>query len=73
MTSHTIRAIKQYSINYRIGDSLVALMDYYNVTNLACITEEMGLIFLKKLQEGEIKIPHIQLTINDLDIGQGDD
>lgn len=37
-------------------DSLLALMDYYQVNNLRSITEEMGQEFLAKLENGEITI-----------------
>lgn len=56
MTETTTKAIKEYSKDYRNGDALVALMDYYDVPNLMQISEENARKFLEKLKSGEIKI-----------------
>lgn len=66
MTSETTQAIKKYSTDYEDSNALLALMDYYDVTNLHDISESMGLVFLKKLQDGEIILPYERITIIDL-------
>lgn len=42
--------IKQYSRDTEIADSLLALMDYYDKTNLMDISEEQALKFLALLE-----------------------
>lgn len=56
MTHKTTMDIKRYSTDLNGANALEALMGYYNVTNLASISEECGLSFLDKLKEGEINI-----------------
>lgn len=56
MTHDTTMQIAKYSTDEKRGNALEALMDYWHVTNLANISEEMGLEFLAKLQSGEIRI-----------------
>lgn len=73
MTSETTQAIKKYSTDYEDSNALLALMNYYDVTNLHDVSESMGLIFLKKLQSGEITLPYERITIIDLQVNQGDD
>ena len=53
----TTLAIKAYATDRFQQNSLLALMDYFKVTNLQEITQEMGEIFLAKLESGEIRIP----------------
>ena len=67
MTSETTKAIKKYSTDYEDSNALLALMDYYDVTNLHDISESMGLVFLKKLQDGEIRLPYERTPITDLE------
>ena len=73
MTSETTKAIKKYSTDYEDSNALLALMDYYDVTNLYDVSESMGLVFLKKLQDGEIRLPYERIPIIDVEINQGDD
>ena len=73
MTSETTQSIKKYSTDYEDSNALLALMDYYDVNNLHDVSESMGLVFLKKLQDGEIKLPYERILIIDLEINQGDD
>ena len=56
VTTETTRAIKELSGDSEEAKALLALMNYWGVTNLACITEAMGLEFLEKVRGGEIKI-----------------
>ena len=56
MSSETTGAIRAYARDEEQADSLMALMDWYGVTRLADITEEMGKYFLQKLKDGEIRI-----------------
>ena len=56
LTTSTTQKIKAYSTHMDIANSLLALMDYYHVTSLAEITEEMGIHFLQLLQNGDIII-----------------
>jgi hypothetical protein len=56
MTYDTTMQIAKYSTDEKHSNALEALMDYWHVTNLANISEEMGLEFLGKLQRGEIRI-----------------
>lgn len=56
MTHKTTMEIKMYSTDINGANALEALMDYYNVSNLACISEADGLSFLDKIKEGEIRI-----------------
>ena len=57
MTEMTTREIKKFATDMQKANSLEALMDYYGVTNLMCISEEQALNFLAKLENGEIRIP----------------
>lgn len=66
MTSETTKAIKKYSTDYEDSNALLALMDYYNVTNLHDVSESMGLVFLKKLQDSEISLPYERISIINL-------
>ena len=56
MDSKVTGAIREYSRDENQSDSLLALMDFYGVTRLADITDEMGKYFLQKLKDGEIRI-----------------
>lgn len=56
MDSKVTGAIREYSRDENQSDSLLALMDYYGVTRLMDITNEMGIYFLQKLKDGEIHI-----------------
>ena len=56
MTSYTTKAIKELSTDSERSESLIALMNYWGKTNLACISEPMALEFLEKVRNGEIKI-----------------
>lgn len=56
MTASTTAKISRYSTDERGQTALLALMDFYSVTNLLSISEEMGLEFLKKLESGEVVI-----------------
>lgn len=56
LTASTTQKIKAYSTHMDVANSLLALMDYYHVTSLAEITEEMGIHFLQLLQNGDIII-----------------
>lgn len=56
MSHDTTMRIKAFAKDREEQDSLLALMDFYEVNALSCITEEMGLAFLSKLENGEITI-----------------
>lgn len=56
MTYDTTMAIRTYSKDYEQTDAYEALLDYYGKTNLLNISEEMGLAFLQKLRDGEIRL-----------------
>ena len=56
MTSSTTMAILAYSRDEAQTDAFEALLDYYGKTNLLNISEEMGLVFLQKLRDGEIRL-----------------
>lgn len=56
MTRDTTMAIKAYSRDKAQTDAYEALLDYYGKTNLLNISEEMGLAFLQKLRDGEIRL-----------------
>lgn len=56
MTSATTIAIRNYSTDEENSNALLALMNYFEVNNLASITEEMGQEFLGKLESGEITV-----------------
>lgn len=56
MTSATTIAIRNYSTDEKNSNALIALMNYFEVNNLASITEEMGQEFLGKLESGEITV-----------------
>jgi hypothetical protein len=49
-------AIRAYSRDEAQTDAFEALLDYYGKTNLLNISEEMGLAFLQKLRDGEIRL-----------------
>lgn len=56
MTHSTTMAIRAYSRDEAQTDAYDALLDYYGKTNLLNISEEMGLAFLQKLRDGEIRL-----------------
>lgn len=56
MTYSTTMAIRAYSRDEAQTDAFEALLDYYGKTNLLNISEEMGLAFLQKLRNGEIRL-----------------
>ena len=56
MTSYTTNEIKKYSTDREQSNALLALMDYYHKDCLMKISEEQALVFLEKLQNGEITI-----------------
>ena len=56
VTHETTIAIKAYSRDEAQTDAYNALLDYYGKTNLLNISEEMGLAFLQKLRDGEIRL-----------------
>lgn len=56
MTYSTTMAICAYSRDEAQTDAFEALLDYYGKTNLLNISEEMGLAFLQKLRDGEIRL-----------------
>jgi hypothetical protein len=56
MTYGTTMAIRAYSRDEAQTDAFEALLDYYGKTNLLNISEEMGLAFLQKLRDGEIRL-----------------
>jgi hypothetical protein len=62
MSSETTGAIRAYARDEEQADSLLALMDWYGVTRLMDITEEMGKYFLQKLKDGEIRIYNEKTT-----------
>lgn len=57
MTSETTAKIRRFSTDGRESNALEALMDWYGVTNLMHISEEIALNFLAKLENGEVRIP----------------
>lgn len=57
MTEKTTFAIKKFATDEEQANAFEALFDYYGVTNLLSVSEEMGLEFLAKLESGEIRIP----------------
>ena len=56
MTHATTMEIKSYSRDEAQTDAYNALLDYYDKTRLSDISEEMGLAFLQKLRDGEIRL-----------------
>ena len=56
MTHETTILIKAYSRDGAQIDAYNALLDYYGKTGLSDISEEMGLAFLWKLRDGEIRL-----------------
>ena len=56
MTHNTTMLIKSYSRDEAQTDAFNAVLDYYGKTNLLNISEEMGLAFLQKLRDGEIRL-----------------
>lgn len=56
MTHSTTVAIKAFSRDENQTDAYEALLNYYGKTNLLNISEEMGLAFLQKLRDGEIRL-----------------
>lgn len=56
MTHATTMEIKSYSRDEAQTDAYNALLDYYGKTRLSDISEEMGLAFLQKLRDGEIRL-----------------
>lgn len=62
MTHDTTMAIRAYSRDEAQTDAYEALLDYYGKTNLLNISEEMGLAFLQKLRDGEIRLYDEKIT-----------
>lgn len=56
MTSTTLEKIKAFGKDQFKQDALDALLDYYGQTALIKISEVQALVFLHKLESGEIKI-----------------
>ena len=56
MTSYTTQEIKKLA---KDTDALIALMNYYKVTNLMSISEPMALDFLNKVKNEEIEIKEL--------------
>lgn len=56
MCHETTMRIKAYAKDPMQQESLLMLMDYFDVDNLYSITEEMGQEFLGKLESGEITV-----------------
>lgn len=56
MTSTTLEKIKAYGKDKYKQDALEALLNYYGKTALKYISEEQALVFLHKLESGEVKI-----------------
>lgn len=56
MTVETTAKIRKFSSNPETNNALLALLDYYGKIGLAEITEEEGLAFLEKLENGVITI-----------------
>lgn len=56
MTHNTTMAIKEFSRDENQTDAYEALLDYYGKIDLLNISEEMGLAFLQKLRDGEIRL-----------------
>lgn len=56
MTSKTLEKIKAFGKDQFKQDALEALLDYYGQTALINISEVQALVFLHKLESGEIKI-----------------
>ena len=56
MSETTTHKIKAFSRDEMQTDAFDALLDYYGKTNLLSISEEMGLVFLAKLESGEIRL-----------------
>jgi hypothetical protein len=56
MTSYTTQEIKKLA---KDTDALIALMNYYKVTNLMSISEPMALDFLNKVKNNEIEIKEL--------------
>ena len=56
MSSKTTAEIKALSTDAEQTEGLLALMNYWGKTNLACISELMALQFLEKVRSGEINI-----------------
>lgn len=56
MTNTTLEKIKAYGKDKYKQDALEALLYYYGKTSFMNISEEQALVFLQKLESGEIKI-----------------
>lgn len=56
MSTATTQKIKAFSQDEQQADSLLALMNFYKVNSLMEISEQMGLAFLAKLENGEINV-----------------
>lgn len=56
MTSTTLEKIKAFGKDQFKQDALDALLDYYGQTALIKISEVQALVFLHKLETGEIKL-----------------
>lgn len=56
MTSTTLEKIKAYGHGEYKQDALESLLDYYGKTSFMNISEEQALVFLQKLENGEITV-----------------
>lgn len=56
MTTETTSKIRKLSSDPETNNALLVLLDYYGKIGLAEITEEEGLVFLDKLENGEITV-----------------
>ena len=56
MSSKTTAEIKALSTDAEQTEGLLAVMNFFGVTNLMMISEPMALDFLAKVRSGEIKI-----------------
>lgn len=56
MTTETTSKIRKLSSAPETNNALLVLLDYYGKIGLAEITEEEGLAFLDKLENGEITV-----------------
>ena len=66
MDSKILYLIKSLGDDYRNGSALVDLMDYYNVTNLACITQEQAEQFYEMYKKTHKENLHERRDIFDI-------
>ena len=59
MNAETTKRIREFSTDGKQSNSLLALMDWCEVTNLASVSEEQGQQFLDMLIAGEVKMPMV--------------